>query len=145
MLSFRVLLLALHTALVAAKTITYDFDIGWVTANPDGLFDRPTIGINGQWPIPRIEADVGDRIIIHANNQLGNRTTSLHFHGLYMNGSAHMDGPVGSSQCAIPSGHSMTYDFNASFNNIFRYPSNVGPDHTTRNLLVPCTRRWLVS
>lgn len=67
-----------HTA-----TVTYDFDIGWVTANPDGAFDRPTIGINGQWPIPRISANVGDQIVVNAQNSLGNQTTSLHFHGLY--------------------------------------------------------------
>ena len=145
MLSFQVLLPALYTALVTAKTVTYDFNISWITTNPDGLYERPTIGINGQWPIPRIEADVGDRIIVHANNQLGNRTTSLHFHGLYMNGSSQMDGPVGTSQCAIPAGQSLTYDFNASFNNTFTQPSNVRLDYTTRNILVPCTRRWLVS
>lgn len=68
---------------VQAATVTYDFEIGWVRSNPDGVFDRPTIGINGQWPIPAITADVGDRIIVNVLNSLGNQTTSLHFHGLY--------------------------------------------------------------
>ena len=100
-----------------AKTVTYDFKINWVTTNPDGAYDRPTIGINGQWPLPRIEATVGDRVVVNAHNDLGNRTTSLHFHGLYMNGSTQMDGPVGTSQCAIPAGSSLTYDFNVSNKN----------------------------
>ncbi|KAF5002513.1 hypothetical protein FGRMN_338 [Fusarium graminum] len=47
-----------------AATVSYDFTIEWVRANPDGAFERPTIGINGQWPIPRIEATVGDTILV---------------------------------------------------------------------------------
>lgn len=104
---------ALFTSLqvTTAATVTYDFNVGWVRANPDGAFERPTIGINGQWPIPRIEANVGDNVVVHVTNQLGNQTTSLHFHGLFMNGTNHMDGPVQVTQCAIPPGGSFTYDF----------------------------------
>lgn len=82
----RVLLLALFSffAVVQAATVTYDFEVGWVTANPDGAFDRPTIGINGKWPIPAITANVGDQVVVNVLNSLGNQTTSLHFHGLYM-------------------------------------------------------------
>ncbi|KAL8711162.1 MAG: hypothetical protein Q9220_004307 [cf. Caloplaca sp. 1 TL-2023] len=98
------------TTSITAATVTYDFNITWVTAQPDG-FSRPTIGINGQWPIPHITATVGDRVIVNVQNQLGNQTTSLHFHGLYMNGTPHMDGPVGASQCSIPIDGSFVYDF----------------------------------
>lgn len=94
-----------------AATVTYDFDIGWVTANPDGMADRPVIGINGQWPIPAMEVNVGDRLVVNVLNSLGNQSTSLHFHGLFMNGSTHMDGPVQISQCAIAPGSRFTYDF----------------------------------
>lgn len=114
---FCILTLAVWAAqayLAAAATITYDFKINWVITNPDGACDRPTIGINGQWPLPPIEATVGDRVVVNAHNDLGNRTTSLHFHGLYMNGSTQMDGPVGTSQCPVPAGSSVTYDFNVS-------------------------------
>lgn len=80
------LLLALASlnSVVRAATVTYDFEVGWVTANPDGAFERPTIGINGQWPIPQITANVGDQVVVNVLNSLGNQTTSLHFHGLYM-------------------------------------------------------------
>jgi iron transport multicopper oxidase len=80
------LLLAVFSlfTLVRTATVTYDFDIGWVTANPDGAFERPTIGINGEWPIPPIVANVGDQVVVNVLNSLGNQTTSLHFHGLYM-------------------------------------------------------------
>lgn len=107
----RLLLLALLAGPALAKTISYDFTIGWVRANPDGAFERPTIGINGQWPIPRIEANVGDTILVNAHNDLGNQSTSLHFHGLFMNGTNHMDGPVQVTQCPIQPGGSFLYNF----------------------------------
>jgi iron transport multicopper oxidase len=94
-----------------AAVVQHDFNITWVTANPDGAFDRPTIGINGKWPIPQIDANVGDRVVINVHNQLGNQSTSLHFHGLFMNGTTHMDGPSYVTQCPIEPGGSMTYNF----------------------------------
>lgn len=110
----KVAALAAVAGVAAAATVNYDFNITWVTANPDGAFPRPVVGVNGQWPIPKIEADIGDRIVVKVNNQLGNQTTSLHFHGLFMNGTNHMDGPDGVTQCAIPPGQSMTYNFTVS-------------------------------
>lgn len=98
----------------AAETRTYDFTVGWLYRNPDGLHTRPVIGINGEWPIPRIEASVGDRIVVNLHNNLGNQSTSLHFHGLFMNGTNEMDGVVGVTQCGIPPGSSFTYDFTVS-------------------------------
>lgn len=102
------------TSLVSAETRTYNFTVGWVTRNPDGLQPRPVIGINGEWPIPRIEANVGDRVVVIVHNDLGNQSTSLHFHGLYMNGTNHMDGISGVTQCPIPPGSTFTYDFTVS-------------------------------
>lgn len=99
---------------VHAATVNYDFNITWVTSNPDGTFTRPTIGINGQWPIPTIRCAVGDRVIVKANNQLGNQSTSLHFHGIFQNGTTNMDGSVGVTQCSIPPGSSFIYNFTVS-------------------------------
>ncbi|EMR64985.1 putative multicopper oxidase protein [Eutypa lata UCREL1] len=96
---------------VGAATVSYDFNVTWVTANPDSAFDRRTIGINGQWPLPPITADVGDDIVVHVTNQLGNQSTSLHFHGLFQNGTTHMDGPADVTQCEIVPGASFTYNF----------------------------------
>jgi len=49
MFNLLVILLAAYATLASAKTVTYNFDIGWVTAAPDG-YSRQVIGINGQWP-----------------------------------------------------------------------------------------------
>jgi iron transport multicopper oxidase len=96
----------------SAATRVYNFTAGWLTANPDGQFERTTIGINGQWPLPRIEANVGDRVIVNLKNELGNQSTSIHFHGLFMNGTNHMDGVASGTQCPVPPGATFTYDFN---------------------------------
>jgi iron transport multicopper oxidase len=108
-------LLLVVSQTVRAATITYDFNITWVRANPDGLQERPTIGINGKWPLPVMTATVNDTVIVNVNNQLGNQTTTLHFHGLFMNGTTEMDGPVQVSQCGIPPGSQFTYNFTASY------------------------------
>lgn len=110
--NFLFLSLACLLSFASAATRVYNFTAGWVTTNPDGQFDRTTIGINGQWPLPRIEATVGDRVIVNLKNDLGNQSTSIHFHGLYMNGSNHMDGVARTTQCPVPPGASFTYDFN---------------------------------
>jgi iron transport multicopper oxidase len=63
---FILLFLAACALLASAKTVTYNFDVGWVTvstvvprglecvidlvqAAPDG-YSRQVIGVNGQWP-----------------------------------------------------------------------------------------------
>lgn len=105
------LIFSSFSSFVAAATVTYDFTVSWVSANPDGLHDRPTIGINGQWPPPTITANANDTVVVNVDNQLGNQTTTLHFHGLYMEGSTHMDGAMQVSQCGIEPGQSFTYEF----------------------------------
>ncbi|KAG6242427.1 hypothetical protein E4U25_004020 [Claviceps purpurea] len=116
--------LAVSMSLAAAATINHDFNVTWVRANPDNAFERPVIGINGQWPIPTIECNVGDRIVINLNNQLGNQSTSLHFHGLYQNGTNQMDGPSGVTQCGVPPGSSITYNFTVDQPGTYWYHSH---------------------
>ncbi|KAI9695423.1 MAG: hypothetical protein M1820_008608 [Bogoriella megaspora] len=122
-----------------AATVTYDWNITWVTANPDGAFDRPTIGINGQWPLPLVNVTKGDRLVVNVNNQLGNQSTSLHFHGIFQNGTTHMDGPVGATQCAVPPGSLFTYNFTIDQPGTYWYHShNQGqyPDGLRGRLIV---------
>lgn len=38
--------------------------------NPDGMHNRPVIGINGEWPIPAINITKGDRVVVNVNNQV---------------------------------------------------------------------------
>ncbi|KAJ5633512.1 ferro-O2-oxidoreductase [Penicillium herquei] len=93
------------------KTVTYDFNLTWVTANPDGLAERKVIGVNGQWPIPVIEVSKGDRLVVNMYNGLETHNSSIHFHGLYQNGTTSMDGPSMVNQCPVVPGASITYNF----------------------------------
>ncbi|KAF2165202.1 multicopper oxidase [Zasmidium cellare ATCC 36951] len=95
----------------AAATVTHDFNITWVNRNPDKMMDRPVIGINNEWPIPVLNFTKGDNVVINVNNQLGNQSTSLHFHGLFQNGTNEMDGPPAVTQCPIEPGSTFTYNF----------------------------------
>ncbi|KAF2469772.1 iron transport multicopper oxidase FET3 precursor [Lindgomyces ingoldianus] len=110
-LSSFLLSISFFLTAVYAATVTYDFDVSWVYANPDGVYNRPVIGVNGKWPLPPITATKGDRVVVNVKNSLGNETTSLHFHGLFQFGTNHMDGPIQVTQCPIPPGGSFTYNF----------------------------------
>ncbi|KAK4235038.1 multicopper oxidase [Achaetomium macrosporum] len=94
-----------------AGTVAFDWNVTWVWANPDGLFGRPVIGINNKWPCPTIEATKGDTVVVNLNNQLGNQTTGLHFHGITQTGTPEMDGPSSVNQCPLPPGSSIKYQF----------------------------------
>lgn len=139
-------LLILSSTLVQAATVTYDFNITWVTSDPTGTFPRPVIGINGRWPIPTVECSVGDRLIVNVNNQLGNQSTSLHWHGMFQNGTADMDGAAGVTQCSIPPGGSFQYNFTVSRQHLRRLRRSCFPERLTSStgqptghILVPFT------
>ncbi|KAI1002996.1 Iron transport multicopper oxidase [Podosphaera aphanis] len=118
------LLLFSSISAIEAKTQIYNFNITWVRANPDGAYERPTIGINQKWPPPTMTATLGDQVIVNVNNQLGNQSTTLHFHGLYQNGTTHMDGAAQVTQCGIAPGDQFTYNFTANQAGTYWYHSH---------------------
>lgn len=120
LLCFLIFLFLSHAAVVE-----YDWNVTWVRSNPDNAFDRPTMGINGHWPLPVVEVNKGDRLLVHVHNQLGNQSTSIHFHGLYQNGTTDMDGVVAVTQCGIAPGSSFTYNFTADQVGTYWYHSHV--------------------
>ncbi len=78
-------------------------------ANPDGVF-RPMITINGKFPGPMIECNEGDTLVIDVDNQSIN-ATSIHFHGIFQNGTNWMDGTNGVTQCPIAPKGRFQYKF----------------------------------
>ncbi|KAF8607356.1 hypothetical protein BDV93DRAFT_520227 [Ceratobasidium sp. AG-I] len=90
-------------------TRTYDWVVSTITGAPDGYY-RPMLVVNGQYPGPTIEANDGDTIIVNVQNDMSLGTT-IHWHGLYQQGTPWMDGPAGVTQCPIPAGSSFTYQF----------------------------------
>ncbi|KAK5990517.1 Iron transport multicopper oxidase FET3 [Cladobotryum mycophilum] len=77
--------------------------------NPDGIY-RPMILINNQFPGPLVECNAGDTIVVNVENR-GVNATSIHFHGLFQNGTNAMDGAVGITQCPIAPNSTFTYRF----------------------------------
>ncbi|KAJ2852885.1 ferroxidase fet3, partial [Coemansia erecta] len=81
-------------AVSSGKRVELDWNITYVQANPDGLNERRVIGINGKWPPPVINVDLGDTLVIKATNRLDVGTT-LHAHGFHQNGTNYYDGVPG--------------------------------------------------
>ncbi|GJJ73686.1 iron transport multicopper oxidase [Entomortierella parvispora] len=100
--------LTLLSAAAQAAVVTYNWNITYVNANPDGLYERRVIGVNGVFPPPPIEVTVNDTLVINAINQL-DVPTSLHAHGLFQVGNNQMDGPSMVTQCPFPPGANFTY------------------------------------
>lgn len=114
----------LSPIIISAAIVEYNWNITRLYANPDASHNRPSIGINGQWPLPLVNVTKGDQIVINVSNHLGNESTSLHFHGFYQNGTNSMDGPVGVTQCGIPPGSSFIYNFTADQVGTYWYHSH---------------------
>lgn len=111
MRAISVFILSLLYSFVAAETHTWYYQCNWVDANPDGTFERPVIGFNNSWPLPTLRVKTGDRVQFYLNNGFDDRNTTLHFHGLFQNGTSQMDGPEMVTQCPIAPGDTMLYNF----------------------------------
>ncbi|KAK4079138.1 CAZyme family AA1 [Trichoderma harzianum] len=93
----------------APTTREYHWTIVDGRLNPDGIY-RPMILINNQFPGPLVECNEGDTIRVIVENKATN-ATSMHFHGLFQNGTNSMDGAVGITQCPIAPNSTFTYEF----------------------------------
>ncbi|KAL4892278.1 Cupredoxin [Aspergillus ambiguus] len=116
-------LIALQVLLVSGKDVYLNWTITWVKAAPDG-YERPLIGINGKWPCPLVEADLGDYIIADVYNDLKNESTGIHWHGFHQYMTNAMDGANDVTQCAIPPGGRMRYRFMVNQSGTYWYHSH---------------------
>ncbi|QPG75623.1 hypothetical protein FOA43_002980 [Brettanomyces nanus] len=98
-------------AFAEQKVHSYNWTAQWGKENPDGLYEREVVTCNGDYPWPGINVKKGDRIIISLTNHLENQNTSLHFHGLFQNGTNEYDGVPLMTQCEIPPNETMVYNF----------------------------------
>ncbi|KAG6821107.1 hypothetical protein H0H93_006446 [Arthromyces matolae] len=78
-------------------------------ANPDGLFERRVIGVNGTWPPPPMDVHTNDTLLVHVTNSLDAPST-LHHHGMFFNSTSWMDGAQGVTECGIPPGGQFDYE-----------------------------------
>lgn len=86
------------------------------------FYSTDVLAYNGALPGPLLEARIGDRIIVHFQNDLVEETT-IHWHGLRitpaMDGDPHAQGPV-------PAGGAFTYDFTVPDAGTFWFHPHVG-------------------
>ncbi|EKM52894.1 uncharacterized protein PHACADRAFT_149824 [Phanerochaete carnosa HHB-10118-sp] len=94
------------------RTRYFDFVVSQMDGAPDG-FTKSMLVVNGLYPGPTIEANQGDRIVVNVTNYLSTRTT-IHWHGLYQNGTNYYDGTASVTECGIPPGEFLTYNFSVA-------------------------------
>ncbi|KAJ2159291.1 ferroxidase fet3 [Coemansia sp. RSA 552] len=102
--------LSLLLPLVQARTVVHDWNITYVTTNR-GL-DQPArrgIGVNNQLPLPVVEAEIGDTLVLNVFNSL-DVPTSLHAHGIFQRGTNYYDGVAMVNSCPIAPGSRFTYE-----------------------------------
>lgn len=106
------LIFAVLASVVAGQTThTWYFEVNEFMGNPDGTYDRMIYGFNNTWPLPTLRVTTGDRVQVYLTNGLEAQNTTLHFHGLFQNGTSQMDGPEMITQCPIAPGDTMLYNF----------------------------------
>ncbi|KAI5479835.1 laccase [Pseudohyphozyma bogoriensis] len=89
------------------------YNITETTANPDGLFERKVVGVNGTWPPPVLDVNGNDTVIVNVHNSLS-EGTSIHHHGMFFNKTSYYDGAPGITQCPIPAGSDFQYTVDLS-------------------------------
>ncbi|KAG6915686.1 hypothetical protein DXG01_010414 [Tephrocybe rancida] len=105
---FSLLLSLVAPVLAGVQEIWWN--LTWVeNVNPDGLFERRAVGVNGSWPPPPMDVHTNDSLLVHVTNSLDAPST-LHHHGMFFNSTSWMDGAQGVSECGIPPGGQFDYE-----------------------------------
>ncbi|KAG1739158.1 laccase [Suillus paluster] len=109
-----------HSYPLNSRSITLGPQTDLVIANnfiaPDG-FNRSSTLVGGMFPGPIIAAQKGDQFAINVVNQLTDdsmfQSTSVHWHGIFQNGTNYADGVAFVTQCPIAQNDSFLYTFEA--------------------------------
>jgi len=98
-----------------AKIVKHTFEVYYFSGSPDGVYKEKILGINGKFPGPTIEANVGDTVEVTLINKIQDRqNTTLHWHGMHQRGSLFEDGTNQIAQCGLPYGSFQIYDYNVT-------------------------------
>lgn len=109
-----VLLSLFSLPLIRADTVEKHMVISNVDISPDG-FRRSTVLAGGTFPGVVVRGQKGDRFRLNVVNELKDdtmeRATSIHWHGIFQNGTNWADGTTFITQCPITPKDSFLYDF----------------------------------
>ncbi|XP_076675786.1 uncharacterized protein LOC143372966 [Andrena cerasifolii] len=78
----------------------------------DGV-ERMALTVNRMIPGPSIQACLGDYIVVDVLNKIKEEAITIHWHGVFQNGSQYYDGPPFVTQCPIDAGDLFRYQFHA--------------------------------
>jgi iron transport multicopper oxidase len=114
MLSYPASSLLLHSLLISVSFAVIDLHIVNKVISPDG-FPRSAVLADGVFPGPLIQGQKGDHFKINVINNLTDKTmersTSIHWHGLFQSGTNYNDGTGMVTQCPIVPNDSYKYEF----------------------------------
>ncbi|CAK5283001.1 unnamed protein product [Mycena citricolor] len=134
-LSFRTLIsLAAAARIVSAATVgpVGSLVVANKTISPDGI-PRAAVLAGGTFPGTLVTGNISDNFqLTVVDQQEDNRMlepTSIHWHGLFQNGTNYMDGPAFINQCPISPGNSFTYDFTTTQSGTFWYHSHLATQY----------------
>ncbi|KAJ1728911.1 ferroxidase fet3 [Coemansia biformis] len=102
--------LLLAAGFAHARRVVQNWDITYVTTNR-GL-PQPAkrgVGVNGAFPLPVVEAELGDTLVLNVHNSL-DQPTSLHAHGIFQRGTNYYDGVPLVTECGIAPGSNFSYE-----------------------------------
>ncbi|CAL8133004.1 unnamed protein product [Orchesella dallaii] len=114
-----------------SKVVKQTMEVYYFSGSPDGVYKEKILGINGKFPGPTIEADVGDTVEVTLINKIQDRqNTTLHWHGMHQRGSLFEDGTSQIAQCPLPYGSFQIYKFNVTQPGTYWYHSHVQSQYT---------------
>ncbi|XP_071446243.1 uncharacterized protein [Hetaerina americana] len=76
-------------------------------------FEKGILTANRQIPGPSIQVCEGDRVVIDVDNQMQGMEVTIHWHGLWQQGSQYYDGVPYVTQCPISEGSTFRYQYTA--------------------------------
>ncbi|KAM3434626.1 hypothetical protein MY4824_005305 [Beauveria thailandica] len=100
----------------------FELELTWERYAPLGI-SRKMLLVNGQTPGPELQFNQDDEVTVHVINSSPFNTT-VHFHGLEMQGTPWSDGVPGVTQLEIPPGRDFTYRFKATQHGSYWYHSH---------------------
>ncbi|CAL8110069.1 unnamed protein product [Orchesella dallaii] len=126
-----IFLLVLLVFTVNSKIVRHTFDISYVSGQPDGVWTKSILGINGKFPGPTIEAEVGDVLeVTMINNIHDGQNVTIHWHGLHQRGNQFQDGPSQITQCPLRRGSTQVYRFPLVQSGTYWYHSHVNSQYS---------------
>eukprot|EP01024_Parvocaulis_polyphysoides_P038918 TRINITY_DN3513_c0_g2_i10.p1 TRINITY_DN3513_c0_g2~~TRINITY_DN3513_c0_g2_i10.p1 ORF type:complete len:585 (-),score=72.36 TRINITY_DN3513_c0_g2_i10:612-2366(-) len=108
MLSIVSLLLVLFVELITTEVIDIEFSVQHAFVYPDG-YKRRVITTNGQFAAPEIRVKQGDFVKATFFNDFHTDVFTIHWHGLFQQGTPWQDGVHMGTQCSIL--EDFTYEF----------------------------------